>query len=382
MPTVINGTTGITTDAINATSGNTSLTTLNVASNAISAVNSLGFRNRIINGNMVIDQRNNGASVNITAGNAYPVDRFVVAAATTTFTVQRGTAAPGGFTNSLQVTNGTGASPSAAQFNGVVQEIEGFNIADLGWGTANASTVTLSFWVRSSVTGTYAGRLGNATDTRVYVFTYTISAANTWEYKTITVVGDTTGTWNTNNTRGIQLIFDLGSGSNLNGTAGVWGTSNSTRASGSVNWTATSSATFNITGVQLEAGSVATPFEQIDYGRELIMCQRYFQRWDSSADAFARVCVGACYVTNGFVGVFNLPVTMRSTPTLASASAGSTFRVLLGGSAFAASAVTLSESNPSTIGFNLTITGGTSGHGGWSSANNSTAAFLNFSSEL
>jgi hypothetical protein len=232
------------------------------------------------------------------------------------------------------------------------------------------------------LTGTFGGTLTNSAANRYYIFSYVINAANTWEQKTITIAGDTSGTWLSNNGTGIEVRWGLGSGSTFTGTAGSWSGTTYLQPTGSVNVVGTSGATFYITGVQLEAGSVATPFERRDYGRELIMCQRYFQRWDSSADAFARVCAGTCYTTNGFVGVFNLPVTMRSAPTLASASAGSTFRALLGGAAFTASAVAVSESSPSTIGFNLTISGGTSGHGGWSSANSSTAAFLNFSSEL
>jgi hypothetical protein len=274
-----------------------------------------GFRNRIINGDMRIDQRNNGASVNITASGAYTVDRFQVSAATTTFTVQRSTTAPAGFVNSLQVTNGTGTPPSAGQFNGFIQPIEGNNVADLGWGTSNAQSITLSFWVRASVTGTYAGRLAAASDARTYVFTYTINATNTWEYKTITVPGDTTGTWLTNNSVGIQVLWDLGSGSNFNGTAGVWGTSNFTRTSGSVNWTSNSSATFNITGVQLEAGTVATPFERRDYGRELIMCQRYYTTLNSGGRQMYRNH-GFDSATVRDIKTFTLPVVMRATPTL------------------------------------------------------------------
>ena len=290
---------------------------VNIGGNNISAVNSLGFRNRIINGNMVIDQRNAGASITINSTVQYPVDRFSPQFSTTTGTAQRSTVAPAGFSNSLLITNGTGASPSSGQYNGFRHEIEGFNTADLSWGTANALTITLSFWVRSSITGTYAGRLANSGDARIYVFTYTISAANTWEYKTITIAGDTSGTWATDNTRGIQIIWDLGSGSNFNGTAGVWGTSNVTRTSGSVNWIATSSATFQITGVQLEAGTVATPFERRDYGRELIMCQRYYI--GMNGEAF----LGGYQLSGGGTAVsVPFPVAMRASPTVTLTSTG------------------------------------------------------------
>jgi hypothetical protein len=362
---IANGNSGTTTDLVTVTSagnmtvvGTTSVAALAVNGNNISAVNSLGFRNRIINGNMVIDQRNNGASVTVNTTVQYPVDRFSPQFSTTTGTAQRSTVAPAGFSNSLLITNGTGASPSSGQYNGFRHEIEGFNTADLSWGTANALTITLSFWVRSSITGTYAGRLANSGDARIYVFTYTISAANTWEYKTITIAGDTSGTWATDNTRGIQIIWDLGSGSNFNGTAGVWGTSNVTRTSGSVNWIATSSATFQITGVQLEAGTVATPFEQIDYGRELLMCQRYFETTLTVAPANSMSVpeTGAFAITDGVaVSFFQYRVQKRAVPTvifyapLATSPAGKV-RNASTGSVESISGTTIT---PSVVGFGI-----------------------------
>jgi len=271
---------------------------------------SIGMRNRIINGDMRIDQRNAGASITVNSTIQYSVDRFSPQFATTTGTAQRSTVAPAGFSNSMLITNGTGASPSAAQYNGFRHEIEGFNTADLGWGTANAAPITISFWVRSSITGTYAGRLANAGDARSYVFTYTINAANTWEYKTITIAGDTSGTWATDNTRGIQVIWDLGSGSNFHGTAGSWAAGNFTRTSGSANWIATSSATFYITGIQLEAGTVATPFERRPYGTELALCQRYYQRIYSFIEGTA-----APSGFNGYV-YWHFKTSMRAAPTV------------------------------------------------------------------
>jgi hypothetical protein len=274
-----------------------------------------GFRNRIINGDMRIDQRNNGASVTPVSAQ-YVVDRFrYTASQASRVTQQRSTAAPSGFTNSLLTTVATATTAASTDFFGLEQLIEGFNAADLGWGTASAQSVTLSFWVRSSATGTYSLRLTNEASNRSYVATYTISAANTFEYKTVTVPGDTSGTWQTNNAAGITVWWDLGSGSNYNGTAGSWAAGNFTRTSGSVNWIATSSATYHITGVQLEAGSVATPFERRDYGRELMMCQRYYVTNGAST-----------YVTNaGSVFTpFFFKVTMRSTPTVTVTPTGGT----------------------------------------------------------
>jgi len=245
-----------------------------VFSGVASPPNSMGFRNRIINGNMVIDQRNAGASV--TEG--FAVDRFEFQkSGSATFTVQRNTTAPANFTNSVVVTVTSAASATAAQVNRFFQRIEGNNISDFGWGTANAQTVTVSFRVRSSLTGTYCVALVNGGATRSYVAEYTISAANTWETKTVTITGDTSGTWATDNTSGVQVTFDLGGGSNYNTTAGAWATGNFTRTTNQANFANTSGATFYITGVQLEAGTNASAFERRDYGRELMLCQRYFE---------------------------------------------------------------------------------------------------------
>jgi hypothetical protein len=194
----------------------------------------------------------------------------------------------------------------------ITQVIEGFNVADLGWGAAGAQSVTLSFWVRSSLPGTFGGALTNYTGTRSYPFTYTISAANTWEQKTITIAGDTSGTWNKTNSGGLQLWFGLGVGSTSSGTAGAWAGANYQSATGAVSVVGTSGATFYITGVQLEAGSVASPFERRDYGRELMMAQRYFTTSWSGA--------GKWYTTTNCTIYGKLPVTMRASPTATVAS--------------------------------------------------------------
>jgi len=242
--------------------------------------NNVTMRNRIINGAMVIDQRNAGASVSFAASTSgYTVDRMQFSNVTDgAWTAQRSTTTAAGFTNSLLLTVTTAdASLGATQFSSVQQLIEGFNVADLGWGTANARTVTLSFWARSSLTGTFGGALVNSAQNRSYPFTYTISAANTFEYKTITITGDTAGTWLTDSGIGIRVYFGLGVGSTYSGTAGSWSSNLYVSATGATSVVGTNGATFYITGVQLEAGSVATPFERIDYGRQLIQCQRYYE---------------------------------------------------------------------------------------------------------
>jgi hypothetical protein len=264
-----------------------SITTSLIANNAITSAKmanggaELGMRNRIINGAMQIDQRNAGASVTASAsGSYYAVDRtlfFKDSAAA--FTLQQSSVAPSGFNKSLLVTVTTASSSGSG--NGVLiqQNIEGLNTGDLSFGTATPSTITVSFWVRSSLTGTYCVALRNSAFNRSYVAEYSISSANTWEYKTVTIVGDTTGTWLTDNGAGIRVGFDLGSGSNANATVNTWTASAATRTTSQANFANTSGATFYITGVQLEKGSQATAFEWRPYGTELALCQRYYQSY-------------------------------------------------------------------------------------------------------
>jgi hypothetical protein len=277
------------------------------------------MRNRIINGAMVIDQRNAGASVTLTTATLYPVDRFATYEGTAgaTVTAQRSTVVPTGFTNSLLFTVSTGASPASGDINGFWQSIEGFNVADLGYGTANAKTVTLSFWVRSSVTGTYSVSFNNGDVNRYYVANYVINAANTWEQKTVTIAGDTSGTWNTGNGTGLQVIWDLGYGSSFDGTAGSWGSSTNRRTSGSVSLVATTGATFYITGVQLEVGTQATSFEYRQYQQELALCQRYYE-----VGNFSNMWSGYIVNGNNYFHTHKFSVTKRAAPTMTYADGG------------------------------------------------------------
>ena len=267
-------------------------------------------RNRIINGDMRIDQRNAGAAV--TTGDAYPVDRFQLRNGSDgTVSGQQISDAPSGFINSLKwTTTAADASLSAAQYTAVYTAIEGLNITDFAWGTASAATVTLSFWVKSSITGTFSGALANSAYDRSYPFNYTISVASTWEYKTITIAGDTSGTWLTTNGIGIRLYMSLGAGSNFTGTANAWNATGRTASTtGTASVIGTLNATWQITGVQLEAGSVATPFEHRQYGQELALCQRYYYQSD------ILIYVGG----NGSNFIDTLQhtiVPMRTTPTI------------------------------------------------------------------
>jgi hypothetical protein len=284
-----------------------------------------GFRNRIINGDMRIDQRNAGASVTLSGSTQFTVDRFPAIKQTSaaTVTAQRSTVAPAGFTNSLLFTVSTGAAPAAGDINAMWQVIEGFNAADFGWGTANAQSVAMSFWVRSSITGTYAFSLNNSASNRFYAATFTISSANTWEYKTVTIAGDTSGTWLTDNGAGVQVTWDLGYGSNFNGTAGAWGSSVVRRTSGSVQLFANTGATWQVTGVQLEKGSTATSFDYRPYAIEEALCQRYFQKFTGSQ----LVLYGYWDGTNSAVLSMPYPVTPRTSPTGLAVSSASHFIV-------------------------------------------------------
>ena len=286
----------------------------------------LGMRNRIMNGAMAIDQRNAGASVTPTDGQ-YTLDRWgCYRSQASKYSVQQNAGAvtpPAGFTNYLGATSLSAYSSLAADYFGFNQAIEGFNVADLAWGTASAKPVTLSFWARSSLTGLHGGTIRNNGGTRNYVFSHTIASANTWEFKTITIPGDTTGTWLTNNGIGAQVWFDLGSGSNSTGAADSWGATGFVRPTGSVSVVGTSGATFYITGVQLEAGSVATPFERRPYGTELALCQRYFYQqvnYMGQSAPYSSENTGAHGYGTGTTTVYRIakphPVQMRATPTV------------------------------------------------------------------
>ena len=274
----------------------------------------LGFRNRIINGDMRIDQRNAGASV--TAANlAYNVDRWLhQGSQASKLTVQQNAGSvtpPTGFTNYSGYTSTSAYSVTTNDFFLASQLIEGYNVADLSFGTASASAITLSFWVSSSLTGTFSGAIGEPSYTRGYIFTYTISSANTWEYKTITIPGDTSGTWAKNNAAGMRVSFNLGCGSGQSGTANSWGAWVGAGVTGATSVVGTSGATFYLTGVQLEKGSTATSFDYRPYGTELALCQRYYQGINS-ATHFSIVGV------SGSSNIYSVPLiqTMRTSPSL------------------------------------------------------------------
>jgi len=259
-----------------------------------------GFKNRLINGDMRIDQRNAGASVTQTTSVAYNIDRwFAYGAQASKFTIQQNAGSvtpPTGFSNYLGVTSSSAYSVLSTDLFFVGQYIEGFNFADLAWGTANAQTVTLSFWVRSSLTGTFGGGLQNNASNRSYPFSYTISAANTWEQKSITIAGDTTGTWvGSTNGIGLRMWLSVGMGSTYSGTAGAWAAADIRSVTGAVSVVGTNGATFYITGVQIEKGVTATSFDYRPYGTELSLCRRYFRKLTGTS-ATPLSCQGPQYL--------------------------------------------------------------------------------------
>jgi hypothetical protein len=255
-----------------------------------------GFRNRIINGDMRIDQRNEGALITSPVSAQYLVDRFFyrsTQAAKVNAQQNAGSVTlPAGFINYLGITSTSAYSVLTTDRFNIAQGIEGLNVSDLGWGTAGAATVTLSFQVYSSLTGTFGGALKNSAEDRSYPFSYTISSANTWTSISINIAGDTSGTWLKTNGMGISVYWGLGCGSTTSGTAGAWTAGNLFSATSAVSVVGTNGATFYITGVQLEAGSTATEFERRPIGTELVLCQRYYQvvkssigRWDGATNA-------------------------------------------------------------------------------------------------
>jgi hypothetical protein len=343
---------------------------INDASGGVLAPISSVMRNRIINGAMVIDQRANGASTSVQTTTSYATcDRWAVAATQNSkFSVQRSTTAPSGFTNSLLATSSSAYSVLSGDYFALLQQIEGFNIADLGWGTAAAKTVTLSFQVRSSLTGTFGGSITGYGNSRSYPFTYSVPAANTWTTISVTVPGDTTGTWLTNNSGGIGVWFGLGVGSTSSGTAGAWAASNLYSATGAVSLVGTSGATINITGVQLEVGTQATSFEYRQYGTELALCQRYYEKSASTDNNL----LGFCYAANNLNTPIQFLVEKRAAPTLIRSG---TYTAFVNGGG---NTLTYSAFGGGTRAINITWTGGgiTAGQAfSWSNPNNPQIAY-------
>jgi hypothetical protein len=335
----------------------------------------------------VISQYNGTSSVT-PSSDGYVIDRFKYEASQTSkFTIQQNAGSvtpPAGFTSYLGFTTASAVTIGSSDYFQTVQIIEGLNIGDLGWGTANAKTVTLSFWVRSSLTGTFGGSLRNSAVNRSYPFSYTISAANTWEQKSITIAGDTSGTWLTTNGVGIRITFGLGNGSTFSGTAGAWAGANYQNTTGATSVVGTAGATFYITGVQLEVGSAATSFDYRSIGTELNLCQRYFQTFGGDQNN-QNLCLFQAYSTTALnVGVIPFFAKMRTVPTFTYSALSDFYIQNSTGTGLTPTVIQIGAAENSTTCGSLRATvasGLTAGNAaGFFPAN--TSARLNFSAEL
>ena len=343
-------------------------------------------KNRIINGAMIIDQRNAGAAVTVNANAVfYPVDRFNAVGETSdgVFTLQQSTSTPpAGLINYVRATVTTAdASIGASQRYFFRQSIEANQLYDFGLGTSAAKTFTLSFYVRSSLTGTFSGSMRSSSGGRSYVFSYTINAANTWERKSITLTGDTTGTWGTGVNTGIILSWSLGAGSTLSTTANTWTAGNFFGETGASNVIATLNATWDVTGVQLELGSVATEFTLAGatIQGELAACQRYYFRFGGSSN-YQRFANGLFQSSTQAWTILEHPVPMRANPT---ATDWSSIALFDGNSVMAITSLVAVEYAPNATGLLFAVASGSAQYRpAQIFANNTTSAYLGLSAEL
>ena len=341
-------------------------------------------RNLIINGDMAIDQRNAGASATSNA-TIYMTDRFQfqMSSVTNVQTYQQVTDAPAGFNNSLKITNNSTTQATAA---GVLstprQKIEGLNTAYLNWGTSDAQTVTISFWVKASVTGTYPVSLINNDFTRSFVTNYTVSVANTWEKKTATIAGDTSGTWTVDNSTGISVMFSLDTGSTYQTTAGSWQTGNYRGTSSDVHFLANASATWQITGLQLEASTTATPFENLQYGQQLALCQRYYEQINTRGTGSETLGVGIVQSSTSARFYIKYSQVKRAEPTISSTSDFTKFLTQSGSATNQPTGFSSGGGNLQSCYVFFTISGHTVGQGIMLLGRNTGVASLKIESEL
>jgi hypothetical protein len=324
-----------------------------VANTSLGAGNASIMKNRIINGAMVIDQRNAGASVTPANGD-YTLDRWKTGnSQSSKYTVQQNAGSvtpPVGFSKYLGVTSSSAYAVTSTDYFLQYQAIEGFNFADLGWGTASAKTITISFQVYSSLTGTFGGTLLNSAADRCYVFSYSISVANTWTTVSVTIAGDTTGTWvGATNGVGCYVFFSLGAGSSVSGTSGSWGSTLYRSVTGATSVVGTNGATFYITGVQLEVGTSATGYEYRQYQQELALCQRYYS-------TLGRQLIGNIFSGSGGRLTGALPVQMRSAPTL---TLGNTGLITPGVASYTISSLSTQNTTNNGVQCDCNFTGGT-----------------------
>jgi len=341
----------------------------------------------IINGDMAIDQRNSGASLTIT-GNDVSCDRwkFQVSQASKLTSEQNDSSGLANFNNYMRITTASAHTPATDEFFIVKQNIEGQNMTFLNFGSSDAQAITLGFYVRSSLTGTFGGAVYNQAGNRNHPFSYTISSANTWEFKTVNISGDTTGTWQKDNAIGMTLLFSLGANATRLNTAGTWTATYSTGATGQVNMIETGSATWDVTGVQLEVGTFDAnsipPFQFEDRATSLARCQRYCYQEDNS-DSYHGQLLGFYSSTTLFIGILSLPVAMRSSPSITTSG---NFQTGGGGTgSLDLSSIVLSDStgtNLNQVQIRATVSGGTQGDACYFRNKNDTDAVFRLESEL
>tara|TARA_R100001126_G_scaffold33552_1_gene18862 strand:- start:118 stop:1194 length:1077 start_codon:yes stop_codon:yes gene_type:complete len=277
-----------------------------------------GRRNLIINGSQIVAQR--GSDINDVANGGFCTDRFKISKANTdnlVLNLDQSTDTPTGFSNSLKLSVGTVESALASdEYLQFGQRIEAQNLQHLNYGTSSAETLTLSFHVKSSITGTYAVSLFQSDATKYYSATYTISSANTWEFKTLKINGNTADVINNDNGEGLRVNWTLSAGSDYtSGSNDAWGAITNWSVGHNVSWITTSGATFFLTGVQLEVGSQATPFEHRSFGEELRLCKRYFHQIGTGEANYTPIAVGNNEESFSNLVIF-YPVKMRAVPTL------------------------------------------------------------------
>jgi hypothetical protein len=361
----------------------------NVSTSALNGGPLAGTRNRIINGDMRIDQRNAGASITPTTDGVFSMDRWKLRnSAASKFSAQQSSTAPTGFSKSLLITSLAATTPASGDYYAIQHIVEGYNASDLDWGTANAKSVTLSFWVRSSLTGTFGGSLTNYNNAQSYIFNYTISAANTWTQVVLPIAGPATGSWDSTNSGAFNITFALGMGSTFQSTAGSWIAGNYFATSSATSVVGTNGATFYITGVQLEAGTVATPFERRSYGQELSLCQRYYYRVVSNVadNNYARLSIfGQCASSTTAFAEVLFPVSMRTNPTsLQTTGTANNYSLFnSAGSGVVATALAFNAGSAHSGEVLVTVASGlVAGNATVLIANNNTTAYLGWSAEL
>jgi hypothetical protein len=295
--------------------------------------------------------------------------------------LQRVADAPAGFINSLKCTVTTASTPSSGDTYTILQPIEGSNIYDFNLGTASAQAFTISFWVKSSVTGTFSVAVRSTGGAQTFLKNYVVSSANTWEYKTVLISAPTSGTFATDTSSALFVNFSLGAGSSFISTESSWNSGAFSQTSGATNLIANSGATFYITGVQLEKGSTATSFDYRPYGTELALCYRYYYQINGGAGGNVWIPMSIAYAADGIQGSLSFPVTMRTAPSL---SFVGTWAAEDGIAKKTSTATSFGGASTSITGANMYLSGfsGLTTYRPYYTFGNTTASSLNFSAEL